>query len=414
MNEIRLKPVCSPDECIAIPNQEMTEIEQNETSLQQQLESATSPFERMQIYLDIHYQFKLNKITNRLLMKSLSKAEDFHYLEDYEFNSILRDLKLSGLKSSKEDLRTLLYSNYVRIFDVFEDYLNNLPEWDGNDYIAELAKSVVTTQPKHFEFCLRKWLVAMVASLLDENVVNHTAIILSGPQGIGKTSWFHTIIPAEFQEFVHEGYIQTKDKEVNVKIAECILVLMDELENLSDKSMDSVKQLMTQKGTAMRRAYTTMSQYYTRRASFAGTVNKKHFLKDLTGNRRFLCFEVKSIDLEHKVPLNQLYAQLKHMTTTDFQYWFDEKEIALLNEMNEEFRDISLEEEVFKNCFDICQEGESDALFLPTTQIIQLMEQKTGSKGITAQRLGRVLKELKVVRLKRKDRYGYLIREKIF
>ena len=66
----------------------------------------------------------------------------------------------------------------------------------------------------------------------------------------------------------------TKDKETIVKISECILILMDELENLSDKSLDGVKQLMTQKGTSMRRAYTTISQYYRKRASFAGTVNR--------------------------------------------------------------------------------------------------------------------------------------------
>lgn len=77
----------------------------------------------------------------------------------------------------------------------------------------------------------------MVASLVDEKVVNHTAIIFSGPQGIGKTRWFHTIIPPELKEFIYEGYIQTKDKETNVKLSECILILMDELENMSDRNI---------------------------------------------------------------------------------------------------------------------------------------------------------------------------------
>ena len=46
----------------------------------------------------------------------------------------------------------------------------------------------------------------MVASLVDEKAVNHTAIIFSGPQGIGKTRWFHTIIPPELKEFIYEGF----------------------------------------------------------------------------------------------------------------------------------------------------------------------------------------------------------------
>lgn len=213
----------------------------------------SSEIEQIQTFLSSLYLFKHNKVTNRLLIRKLAdQTVEYHYLEDYEFNSILREIKMHNIKCSKDTLRMLLFSDYVPSFDPYKAYFEALPEWDGTDYIAELAKSVKSNQPGHFEFCLRKWLVALVASLLEEKSVNHTAIVLSGPQGIGKTSWFRSIMPAEFQEFIHEGYIQTKDKETSVKIAECVLILMDELENLSDRSMDGVKQLMTQKGTAMR------------------------------------------------------------------------------------------------------------------------------------------------------------------
>lgn len=376
-------------------------------------EGFSSEIEQIQSFLSSHYLFKHNKVTNRLLVRKFADQTDgYHYLEDYEFNSILREVKMHNIKCSKDTLRMLLFSDYVHSFDPYKAYFEALPEWDGIDYIAELAKSVKSTQPAHFELCLRKWLVALVASLLEEETVNHTAIVLSGPQGIGKTSWFHSIMPAEFQEFIHEGYIQTKDKETSVKIAECVLILMDELENLSDKSMDGVKQLMTQKGTAMRRAYTTISQYYTRRASFAGTVNKKHFLRDLTGNRRFLCFEVSEIDLNHAIPHNQLYAQIKHMYYSGFQYWFDEAEIAVLNEMNAEFRDISIEEEAFVNNFDCSSPEEIKCKFLTTTQIQQALVQKTGYKNLSIQSLGHVLRDLKVTRTKQNGKYGYLVKEK--
>lgn len=378
-----------------------------------QTEEFSSEIEQIQQYLSSHYVFKYNKVTNRVLVRNKADPNtDFHYLEDYEFNSILREIKTHHIKCSKDTLRMLLFSDFVVSYDVYQSYFDALPEWDGTDYIGELAKSVTTTQPKHFDFCLRKWLVALVASLLNDNVVNHTAIVLSGPQGIGKTTWFHTILPDEFQEFIHEGYIQTKDKEISVKISECVLILMDELENLSDRSMDSVKQLMTQKGTTMRRAYTTITQYYTRRASFAGTVNKKHFLKDLTGNRRFLCFDVQEIDLKHSIPINQLYAQAKHLYNTGFQFWFNESEIQILNEMNAEFRDISVEEEAFVNYFDANPNDTETPQFLTTTQIYQSLVQKTGHKTLSIQSLGRVLRELKVERKKQNGRYGYIVQEK--
>lgn len=371
-----------------------------------------SQVEQVQAYLSEHYEFKHNAITNRVLVRPANTNDDFHYLDEYEFNSILRAIKLQNLGCSKDTLRMILYSDFVPSYDIYKSYIDKLPTWDGHDYLGDLARSVQTTQPEHFDFCFRKWMVGTVASLYDEKAINHTAIILSGPQGIGKTTWFHTLFPTEFQEYIHEGYIHTKDKETNVKISECVLILMDELENLSDKSLDAIKQLMTQTGVSMRRAYTTISQFYPRRASFAGTVNKKQFLRDLTGNRRFLCFEVEKINLKHGIPIDQLFAQIKHLYLTGFQYWFNEDEISKLNEMNAEFRDVSIEEEAFVNHFDVMTLSDLDKAFMTTTDIIEKLVQRTGSARFSVQKLGRVLTDMKVPRGKKNGRYGYAVREK--
>ncbi len=371
-----------------------------------------SNIEQIQAFLTANYEFKFNSITQRLLVRIRGADCPFHYLETYEFNTILRKIKTQNIGCSKDTLFMILRSDFVPQFDPYGDYLNNLPEWDGIDYIAQLASSVAVTQPIHFEKCLRKWLVAMVATLLDENVSNQTAIVFSGAQGIGKTTWFHTILPKEFQEFIHEGYVQTKDKESSVKLSECVLILMDELENLTEKNIDGVKQLMTQKGTNLRRAYTPITQYYRSRASFAGTVNRKHFLKDLTGNRRFLCFEALSFNLQHNIPHDKLFSQAVYLFKHGFQYWFDQDEIAELDRMNAEFRDISVEEEAFVNHFEIGNLHDEDVQFLTTTQIHQQLVLKTGHKSLSIYQLGHVLRELKVPRPKRNGVYGYLVKAK--
>lgn len=371
-----------------------------------------SNIEQIQAFLTANYEFKFNSITQRLLVRIRGTDEPFHYLESYEFNTILRKIKIQNIGCSKDTLFMILRSDFVPQFDPYTSYLNNLPEWDGVDYISQLATSVTVSQPQHFETCLKKWLVGMVATLLDENVSNQTAIIFSGAQGIGKTTWFHTILPKEFQEFIHEGYVQTKDKESSVKLSECVLILMDELENLTEKNIDGVKQMMTQKGTNLRRAYTPITQYYRSRASFAGTVNRKHFLKDLTGNRRFLCFEALNFNLQHNIPHDKLFSQAVHLFKNGFQYWFDQEEIAELDRMNAEFRDISVEEEAFVNHFEVSNPTDDNSLFLTTTQIHQQLVLKTGHKLLSIQQLGRVLREMKIPRLKRNGVYGYLVKTK--
>ena len=138
-----------------------------------------SNIEQIQAFLTANYEFKFNSITQRLLVRIRGADNPFLYLETYEFNTILRKIKTQNIGCSKDTLFMILRSDFVPQFDPYGDYLNNLPEWDGVDYIAQLASSATVTQPVHFEKCLRKWLVAMVATLLDENVSNQTAIVLS-------------------------------------------------------------------------------------------------------------------------------------------------------------------------------------------------------------------------------------------
>lgn len=372
---------------------------------------ATNNIQIVQDYLTAHYQFKYNAVTCRLLVKPVETNADFQYLTDYDLNSILRSMKSANIYCSKDLLRTVLFSDYVESFNPYVSFISSLPVWDGTDYVDRLAASVTTTEPEHWKFCLRKWLVAMVASLIKKEVVNHTAIIFSGPQGIGKTRWFHSIIPPCLREFIYEGYIQTNDKETEIKLSECILILMDELENMSSRNIDSLKALMTKQSILTRRAFHLTSESYPRRASFAGTVNRKEFLYDLTGNRRFLCFDVQRIETDHQVPLEQLYAQLVYLYQSGFQYWLNEQEIAMLNEKNTIFRVISTEEEALLSCFEPCREGEETG-FYTTTELQQLLMQKAGVPSISIQNLGRVLRETKFERVKRENRYGYLVKER--
>ncbi len=121
--------------------------------------------QQVQDFLSSTYVFRYNENTHRIVYKRISNDEEFHYLSDYEFNSILKDIKMANISCSRDLLRTVLFSDYVQKFNPFANYLNNLPDWDGTDYVSLLADSITTTDREYWLFCLRKWLVAMVASL---------------------------------------------------------------------------------------------------------------------------------------------------------------------------------------------------------------------------------------------------------
>ena len=119
-----------------------------------------------------------------------------------------------------------------------------------------------------------------------------------------------------------------------------------------------------------------------------------------SGNRRFLCFEVEHINTQHGIPLDQLFAQLLSLYERGFQYWFNEEEIALVNEKNAQFRAVSVEEEALTTFFETCNEEEA-SVFMQTTQIQQVLVQKTGFRSLSIQTLGHVLRDMKFERTKR-------------
>lgn len=54
-------------------------------------------------------------------------------MEDYQFNSIVRDLSNRGAKAPVQKIFGLLESNFVPRYHPFRSYFDSLPAWDGKD-----------------------------------------------------------------------------------------------------------------------------------------------------------------------------------------------------------------------------------------------------------------------------------------
>jgi len=200
----------------------------------------------IEAYLSSHYQLRYNIVTSRLEIRPIAclqqrhceersdEANRFVPLTDYTENSLLRELLKNNLKCSASLLRSILYSDYSNFYDPFREYFLHLPLWDGQtDHIQQLAETVTTTSHDLWCTCFKKWLVATVAAVLDSKTVNHTAIILSGPQGVGKTTWMLNLCPPELSDYIFSGTINPNNKDTLIHLAECMFINMDELENMN-------------------------------------------------------------------------------------------------------------------------------------------------------------------------------------
>ena len=251
--------------------------------------------------------------------------------------------------------------------------------------------------------CFKKWFVAMVASWMKDEVVNHTVLVLVGRQGIFKTTWLDKLIPPELRAYSSKlplsGQISKDDR---LRLCENGMLNIDELDAMCGREMNIVKSLLTSTDVNERAAYGRLKERRVRLASFCASTNKREFLTDITGNRRWLPFEVESIQnpFHTIIPYERLYAQAKALVEEGiFSYWFDMDEIEVLEQHNEKFRALENEEELLPLLFDKPAEGKGE--FMTTAEISDRLVTYGGiKKPMSIRKLNTILErhEYKAVR----------------
>jgi hypothetical protein len=368
--------------------------------------------DRLELFLSTRYVFRHNMVSGKLEFQYFGKKK-WHVMNDFIENSMLRECLKGRIKTNLSSLRNLLYSDFCELYNPFEDYFYNLPTYDEKtDYILELANTITTTKQDLWRECFKKWIVAMVGCVLDDKVINHTVIVFSGKQGLGKTTWVEKLVPRKLKEYLFSGTINPNNKDTLVQLSECMLINLDELENLNRSEIGSLKEIITKTQIRMRRAYGHNNETMPRRASFAGSVNTAQFLNDSTGSRRFLCFELEGIQYQHEVDIDNVFSQALYLFKTGFRYWFDQEEIKNITENNEQYQLRSPEEELLLTWFEPC-DRENATHYLNASQIAAKLAERakiTITDG-TINKIGKALKKHNFTRLIRKGSPVYAVKE---
>lgn len=331
-------------------------------------------------YLSYFYDFQFNELIQRLMWKKKNENK-FKEVTDSDISSLFIRLRSDEkIFIGYEDLRRVLDSDYVTRIHPLKRYFENLPDWGEHDYIKDLADTVTTEDDDkaHWQNCFKKWLIAVVACVLSEKEVNHTAIIFQGEQGIGKSRWILRLIPEELKDYLFTGSINPSDKDSKLAVVKNFIIDLDELETLNREEIGFLKSLMTQKEIQIRKPYGHYEEKYIRRSSFIGSVNKREFLNDMTGSRRFLCFEVKNIIADHGIDMDKVFSQALYLYNNGEQYWFDKSEADEITKQNEKFTFRSMEEEKILDKYEQTSRDDKAAQYLTSTEIAEkIFSEKT-------------------------------------
>ena len=385
--------------------------------------------EEIEAFLTENVKLRRNVITGRtewLSNNSLTPApsprrgeskERWVPITDTKVNSLWKDM--SKIKRvNVQDFYRIIESDFVTEFHPFREYLKSLslpPPKEGDDerdYIRELAETVKVKdgEAELFYRYLKKWLVAMVAGWVDDNVVNNVILVLIGEQGSYKTTWFNYLLPPELKAYFYTKTNSNRmTKDDLLTLAQYGLVCCEELDTMSPKDLNQLKAAVTMPSIDERAAYAHFHEHRAHIASFCGTGNNVQFLSDPTGNRRWLPFEVEHITNPREHPFNYkgIYSQAYQLYKSGFQFWFTKEEITRLTEHNRQFETPRLEHELVQLYFR--KPGERDAgEFMSVALALQIVGIGITQKLSTVA-LGRAFVEQGYERKTYRNTRGYIV-----
>jgi len=96
-------------------------------------------------FLNENYEFRRNVLSGKTEVRKLSdEADKWSILTEVVLNSIVRKAKMEDFddKSPRTDIVEFIGSDAVKDYDPIKDYLEHLPEWNGQNHVAELFSRI--------------------------------------------------------------------------------------------------------------------------------------------------------------------------------------------------------------------------------------------------------------------------------
>ena len=335
----------------------------------------------IELFLMTNYRFRRNILNGKVEFAILPKADksanglscasneadlDYRTLSQAALNSIVIRAKREQVLekgSPKSEISEYVASEEIPEFNPVQQFLNNLPEWDGQNHVAKLFARIPGITSEQLNYLII-WLRSAVAHWRQMDMLhgNECVPTFIGAQGCGKTTFVRRLLPPELREYYldHLNLSNKFDKEM--ALTNDLLVNLDELEAISNSQQASLKQTLSVSKVNGRPIFGRVQQDRPRFASFVATTNNRHPLRDATGSRRYICIQVpdgKLIDNTGEIDYQQLYAQvLYELQEQKAPYWFNNDEVARIQQLNQEYMEKKDLAEMFTACFRQPAEGE--------------------------------------------------------
>jgi len=206
------------------------------------------------------------------------------------------------------------------------DYLDSL-KWDGvprlDTWLIDYAGA---TDNIYHRAVAGKTLLGAVARIYEPGVKFDYVTVLEGDQGSGKSTLVEVLGGAWYGDF---ALAPDKAADTVAAMKGHWIIEASEMEFATRTEANAMKAFLTRKVDTVRFSYDRHTGSTPRKSIFIGTINPEadgQYLKDQTGNRRFLPVRTRAIDIPglRKVR-DQLFAEAKFRYEANETLYFDSK-----------------------------------------------------------------------------------------
>ncbi|TPR41251.1 virulence protein [Apilactobacillus micheneri] len=262
--------------------------------------------------------------------KDLYKDMVSGYIEDKYHVLFKRDIFMSGLKQAA----------VKKIFNPVIDRINEV-KWDGTKRVDNFFIDYLGAADNHYvKEVTKKWLVGAVARALNPGIKFELMPVLIGKQGLGKSTLCSALCPEYFLDNLPSLSGTNKDNLMLIK--DNWIVEVAELSAMSKTAIEGTKAFISTRTDKYKAPYGTSIEDHDRRCVFIGTTNESEFLKDKTGNRRFLPIQcginkpAKDVFNINKDYILQILAESRELYKNGETIYLDNQTMSELEDVQKE------------------------------------------------------------------------------
>lgn len=231
------------------------------------------------------------------------------------------------------------------IFEKKPELLIDVEDWDGVDRIGSLKKYIILKDqdPEIVVEFIKDWGSKVFRRLFDSEEQNR-CLIFKGGQGIGKDSLITSLIKG-FGMYKTKFAMQANERDYLNTYSKKLVVHIEEFDQTNKMGIGFLKSLITRDEAEFRKSYGRDDVIKQMHCSFISSVNFDTFLRDPTGNRRFVVFDVERINWGYDRDWGkQIVAQFYQLYKDG--YYIDKKHIDYMTEYVKKYEQIEIEDEV--------------------------------------------------------------------